>query len=155
MNRRFTTRLKAANEISLCLQYSRPTKLVTHAAQLAQCRQTSKKVYIQKKNIFYSFQSLNPSFSSCSTQMTRAYSQPGAHRAKAGEGACIYIDGKNQTWQLFQHKRIVLLNIVTVDTKHSRKSAMFEFCCLRYSTRNCMFPRRLCRLNELLSQAST
>ena len=25
------------------------------------------------------------------------------------------------------HKTIVILNIVTVDTKHSRKSAMFEF----------------------------
>ena len=53
----------------------------------------------------------------------------------------------------FSHKRIVLLNIVTVDTKHSRKSAMFEFCLLRYSIRNYMLPRRLRRLDELLGYA--
>ena len=52
--------------------------------------------------------------------------ESGAHR----EGACNYVYGEIAAF--FSHKRIVLLNIVTVDTKHSRKSAMFEFCRLRW-----------------------
>ena len=51
---------------------------------------------------------------------------------RTGEGACNYVyTAKFKHGCFFSHKRSVLLNIVTVDTKHSRKSAMFEFCRLR------------------------
>ena len=51
----------------------------------------------------------------------------------------------------FSHKRIVLLNIVTVDTKHSKENLS----CLNYavyitSIRNCMLPRWQNLLDELL-----
>ena len=44
---------------------------------------------------------------------------------------------------LFSHKRIVLLNVVTVDTKHSRILPCLDFAIYVASIRNCMLPRWL------------
>ena len=69
--------------------------------------------------------------------------QPGVHQA--GEGASNYANGKIQMWRLFSAiKGFATKYRITVDTKHSIKSAMFNFLfCLHWS---CMLP---CQLHQL------